>query len=92
MKALSSHVVNNCTTPDFDIAQKENLHDRREVGLVFKLSFVTNNTGDTWRWCSNYDFEHMQVWPAANMELAMIYDDDVGGVIYANLVLPLMNF
>ena len=82
VKALSSHVVNNCSMPDFDIAQKKNLLDRREVGLVFKLCFVTNNTGDSLRWFSNNVFEHMHVWPAAKMELPMIYDDTVGGVIH----------
>ncbi len=81
MKALSSRVVNNCSMPDFDIAQKKNSHNRREVGLVFKLSFITNKQGHTLRWCSNNLFEHMQVWPAAKMEVPMVYDDDVGVVI-----------
>ena len=43
VKALSSHVVNNCSLPDFDIAQKKNLHHHREVELVFKLSFIIIN-------------------------------------------------
>ena len=81
MKALSSRVVNNCSMPDFDIAQKKNSHNRREVGLVFKLSFITNKQGDTLRWCLNNLFEHMQVWPAAKIEVPMVYDYDVGVVI-----------
>jgi hypothetical protein len=67
--------------PDFDIAQKKNSHDCREVGLVFKLSFIINKHGDTLRWCLNNLFEHMQVWPAAKMEVPMVYDDNVVVVI-----------
>ena len=79
---MSAHVVNNCSMSDFDIAQKKNSHNRRDVGLVFKISFIINCTGDTLRWCLNkLFFEHMQVWPVTKMEIPIVYDDAVGAVI-----------